>query len=283
MKRIFKIAFLVIVAWGVVVSGVPESVFARGGSTGGARSSGGSRSSSGSSRSFSRPSTPSKPSAPSKPSSSPFGNQKATISNPQRSQGSSTAKPADSATATNKSTTGAASPSSTQSAPARPLSAADQATLMKAKTQGTVYTNKTDAVKAFTSNPEIKAKYPSTFQTEPAVRPDYIPQATSLNGSSYPVTYDAFHGGYGFMGPLGVWMAYDALSDSAAHDRLMKQNNYVVQTAEAMPGTAPVTSVARPVQTGHRGLGFFGTLLMFGGLGLMGWLIFTLVRKKNQF
>ncbi|HNY27963.1 MAG TPA: hypothetical protein PLA90_16515 [Candidatus Sumerlaeota bacterium] len=163
------------------------------------------------------------------------------------------------------------------------MSAADQATLMKAKTQGTVFKNKTEAQQAFASSPEIKAKYPATFQAEPAVRPNYIPQSTSLNGMSYPVTYNAFQGGYGFMGPLGAWIMYDALSDAAMRDNLMRQNNYVVQTAEAMPAAAPVTTVVPPVQPVHRGTSFFniffGLLVLGGVVGLL----VTLARKTSKF
>src|SRR5690606_29338018 len=100
----------------------------------------------------------------------------------------------------------------------------DQAALNRARTQGTVFGSRADAERAFER--DYAQRFPSTYSREPATRPSHIPQTTTVDGQSYPVTYDRQHGGYGYM-RNGTWVAYNAFRDMAILSMLMGQHGYV--------------------------------------------------------
>ena len=74
------------------------------------------------------------------------------------------------------------------------MSKADKALYEQAKTKGTAFKTRDDAVSAFKQQNE--SKYKSQFSSEPSRRPDYIPdQYTSSSGARYQVSYRPELGG----------------------------------------------------------------------------------------
>lgn len=108
-------------------------------------------------------------------------------------------------------------------APTKVQSAADKAMYDKAKMSGTAFKSREEATKAFQE--KNAGKYAATFKEEPKTRPDYIPQSTTVGGSSYTVVFNPAYGGYGYMSPTG-WIMYDAMRDAAMISVLMGRNNY---------------------------------------------------------
>lgn len=70
------------------------------------------------------------------------------------------------------------------------------------------------------SDPKIASQYKSTYATQPATRPEYIPQTYKSGGNTYNISYNSGYGGYGYMGPGGSWMMYDVMSDMAMYSYL---------------------------------------------------------------
>ena len=103
------------------------------------------------------------------------------------------------------------------------VSSADRALYDKAKMRGTVYKSRDEAVTAFKA--QHQNEYPSTFASQPAARPDYIPQSTTVNGSPVPVIYNPQYGGYGYYNS-GRWQMYSVFLDAAMLATLMHHNNY---------------------------------------------------------
>ncbi len=94
-----------------------------------------------------------------------------------------------------------------------------------ARRSGTLYSTKAEAQSAFSSR--YASQYGSTFQSEPATRPNWIPQSTLVGGQSVNVTYNPGLGGYAYLHPtLGTWMLYNAMSDAIMLDSLMNHHNY---------------------------------------------------------
>lgn len=118
----------------------------------------------------------------------------------------------------------------------------DESVYKKAVQSGTVFKSKTDAVNDFKS--KNASKFANKFDAEPAARPSYIPASTSVGGNTYNVSYNSQHHGYGYYGPSGAWIAYDALRDVAMLSVLMDHDNYVV----APPNSTVV----------HHSMGFIG-------------------------
>ena len=94
----------------------------------------------------------------------------------------------------------------------------------KAKASGTAYSSKAAATDAFKS--KHGNQYTARYASQPATRPDHIPASTSVGGRTYPVSYNRQYGGYGYMGPGGSWVMYDAMADAAMLSILMSRNNY---------------------------------------------------------
>ena len=192
---------------------------------------GGSRSG-GSSRSFggSRRVTPPKRSAP-----------------PKRNFGGSKAKPKSKATAPKG---GSKAKSGTKAkATHKPLSKTDKAAFDKAKKSGTAFKSRKAAATDFKA--KNAGKYPSKYGSKPATRPTHIPQTTSVGGNTYNISYNAGHGGYGYMGVGGAWMAYSVMADVAMTSMLMSRSGYVYGPRYYQPAV-----VVAP-----------------GGFGVFGWIL----------
>jgi len=118
----------------------------------------------------------------------------------------------------------------------RPQSTVERSKYEAASKSGTVFKTRESAVADFKA--KKATTYTSKFTTEPAKRPDHIPQTYKSNGTSYNVTYNQSVGGYGYWnggGPgLGTFMLYDALSDAVMMNTLMDRDHYYV-------GDAPTT------------------------------------------
>ena len=120
-----------------------------------------------------------------------------------------------------------------------------------AKRNGTLFSSKTEASQAFKSR--YSKDYASTFASEPAVRPSYIPNSAVVGGRDVNIVYNPGLGGYGYLHPgLGTWMLFDALADAAMLDHAMSNRGYYWGGA--------------PVYVSH-GPGFFS--LAFGVLAFL--------------
>ncbi len=177
-----------------------------------ARGSSGGRSSGGSSRSFS--SSSSRSSSPSRSTSS------------APASGPTWGGKSGSSGLTTSGTRGATSTQPSSATSSATMSKADQALYQKAKTQGTAFKTRDDAVNAFKQ--QNQGKYTNQFSSEPTRRPDYIPQTyTTSSGSSYSVVYRPDLGGYGYYdASLGRWMLYSVMADAAMTSMLMHSRGY---------------------------------------------------------
>jgi hypothetical protein len=94
-----------------------------------------------------------------------------------------------------------------------------------AKKSGTLFSSKTEASQAFKSR--YAKDYGSSFASEPASRPSYIPSSAYVGGQNVNIVYNQGLGGYGYMHPtLGTWMLFDALGDAAMLDAAMSNRGY---------------------------------------------------------
>ena len=91
----------------------------------------------------------------------------------------------------------------------------------------------------------MQQKYTSKYTSKPATRPDHIPASTKVGNTTYNVTYNQQHGSYGYMGPSGSWIMYNAMSDAVMLTALMQRNNYV--HTHAVTPTATVVHHSTPV------------------------------------
>ncbi len=101
------------------------------------------------------------------------------------------------------------------------MSSADRSLYNKAKSSGTVFNSKTDALKSFKS--KNASKYPTKFSTRPGTRPDHIPSSITTGGKKYNVTYR--NGGYGYL-TGSVWRPYSPFADPFMAARLMAMGGY---------------------------------------------------------
>ena len=101
------------------------------------------------------------------------------------------------------------------------MSSADRTLYNKAKTSGTVFNSKADALKTFKS--KYASKYPTKFSSQPSIRPDYIPPNITLKGNRHKVFYR--NGGYGYF--IGsAWFLYSPLNDNREAEKLMAGQGY---------------------------------------------------------
>jgi len=107
-----------------------------------------------------------------------------------------------------------------------------------AKKQGTSYKSKAEAQKAFKS--KYASQYTSKYATKPTTRPTHIPQTYATGGRTYNVTYNSTYGGYGYMGPSGSWVMYNAMADAVMYDSLMRRHNYYYTPSYVTPYREPV-------------------------------------------
>lgn len=157
---------------------------------------------------------------------SSFSSSRSSRSSSSRSTRSSPSRSSSSRSSSSRSSGGSSwGKSKASSKPAaRKATAADKALAAKAKKNGTWFKSKADAQKAFKS--KYATKYTSKYASKPATRPSHIPTSTTVGGKSYNVTYNVNHGGYGYMGPLGAWIVYDAMADTIMMNRLMRNQGY---------------------------------------------------------
>lgn len=258
----------------------PMDAIAKGGG-GGGRSSGGfggggrSFSSSRSSSSSKPSSSPSrlwggssKPSAPSKPATAPAKSAPAP------------AKPASSFWGGNKNKAATAAPAKTQTGPvlkAKTESTADtklrEASAMKA---GTAFKDQSSAMNDFKA--KNGSRYQNNFKTEPAVRPNYIPGRTNVNGQDRDVIFVQGRG-YGYYDSLGTFMMYDAMSDMMMMNMLMSHSNYHypnMPVYQAVQTTGTVMMVA----PAKKGMSTFGKIMLtMLGVGIVIVVIFACKRN----
>lgn len=117
--------------------------------------------------------------------------------------------------------------SSTRSITAPKRTPAQQKSFETAKKNGTVFKSKSAAQSSFkTAN---ATKYPSTYKTKPATRPDHIPQTTMVGGKSVNVTYNVERGCYGY-GMGSAFSPYNSMADLVMLNMLMQRNHYVVDS-----------------------------------------------------
>ncbi len=104
----------------------------------------------------------------------------------------------------------------------------DQAVVNRARTQGTLFQSRGDAIRAFER--DNANKFPSSFPREPAARPDYIPPKTTVGGRDYDITYNPQYGSYGYTRD-GAWTGYNALRDASILGMLMRRGGYIYPSA----------------------------------------------------
>lgn len=111
--------------------------------------------------------------------------------------------------------------SSTRRSSAGKMSSADRSLYNRAKTSGTAFSSKSDALKSFKS--KSASKYPTKFSSKPSVRPSYVPSNITFKGQQHNVIYR--NGGYGYY--IGsTWLLYSVLNDDRNTERLMAENGY---------------------------------------------------------
>jgi len=246
-----------------------------GGGVSGGRSSSTSRSS-GSGMSGSRSTSSSRPSMPSSSRTStsrsaPSGMKPSAPSKPITAPTTSRSKPSGMTTqhaTPNK-------PVTTQSKPTATKSNVDNKVNKMVKVGNTSLT-KTEAINKFKT--ENAAKYQSTYKTEPATRPAHIPKTYSSGGNNYNITYNHGYGGYGYYGPSGAWIMYDAMRDAAMMSVLMNHHGYrdvVVTQPTVVNQDGVVVSQPAPVVVYRNGyISFFVGFLFV--LALVFFLIFAM-------
>lgn len=69
-------------------------------------------------------------------------------------------------------------------------------------------------------------KYTTTFDTQPATRPAYIPPTYNYGGKPRSVEYNPQTRSYGFFDDLGKFMVYDAITDIAMDSFRQDSNRY---------------------------------------------------------
>jgi hypothetical protein len=106
------------------------------------------------------------------------------------------------------------------------MSRADKALFARARTRGTAFATRSEALKAFEQ--KNRGRFRNHFSSRPASRPSYIPRYTAgPNGSRYPVQYRPGLGGYGYFNPsLGRWVLYSVLGDAVMTNMLMRNQGY---------------------------------------------------------
>jgi hypothetical protein len=106
------------------------------------------------------------------------------------------------------------------------MSRADKALFERARTRGTAFATRSEALKAFEQ--KNRGSFRNQFSSRPAGRPDYIPRtSTGPNGSRYPLEYRPGLGGYGYFNPsLGRWVLYSVLGDAIMTNMLMRNQGY---------------------------------------------------------
>lgn len=127
------------------------------------------------------------------------------------------------------------------------------------------------------------SKYPSTFSTQPATRPSYIPPKTTVNGKEREIQYNPTYGGYGFFDDLGKFMIYDAITDIALDSFKKDEVRYVtqVQEVEKKAQQAEQSAATNNVQNAENQKNDEGVsgktvfALFLGGIAILSFLLFV--------
>jgi hypothetical protein len=192
----------------------------------------------------------------SKSSSSSFSKSSYSKSSPSKSSWGSKPKASSSSTA-----------KKVAPKPAAPKrTAAQQASYEKASKSGTAFKSKESAVADFKS--KNASTYKSSYATKPETRPAHIPQTTSVGGTSYNVTYNQAHGGYGYTNALGAYIMYDMMTDQMQMNRMMANQGYYYDKTP--------TRVVHTNSSGTSGAAVF--LFVLGGFALLGCFMFVVCR-----
>jgi len=205
MKKFSKVALVLLVAVMFLFTGISD-LMARGGSRSSSSRSSSSRSSSRSSR-------------------------------PTKSTSSRSAR-----SAPKKTTVKSTKPKSSKRTVAKPKrSAAQQKSFEASKKNGTSKMTKAQSMNKFKSDKAMQKKYTSSYASKPVTRPSHVPTSTrGPNGTSYNVTYNQSHGGYGYTNALGAYIMYDMMSDSIMRNRMMSRSGYSYIGDTSMNGTVVV-------------------------------------------
>jgi len=166
--------------------------------------------------------------------------------------------------------------------PKKTISAADKKRISSAKSSGTYFKNRKEATSSFKK--KHANTYKSRYATKPTTRPAHIPQTTSVGGRSYNVTYNASYGGYGYMGPSGSWIMYDAMADAAMLAILMNRRGYVCEDTYYTTRTVsqPVV-VVREQRTGGCSMGAAGAGTLIPIAFLLGGMGIARIRQRRKF
>ncbi len=124
------------------------------------------------------------------------------------------------------------------------MSKADRQLYEQARTRGTAFTTRSEALDAFKR--KYQGQYRNQFSSRPTSRPAYIPEYyTGPNGSRYSVTYRPDLGGYGYYNSsLGRWMLYSVLGDAVMTNLLMRNNGYYYGQQPVYPGSGGGVSIS---------------------------------------
>ncbi len=158
------------------------------------------------------------------------------------------------------------------------LSDADRALATKAKSSGTLFSSRDDAVKDFGN--KYSPQYTNKFVSEPSQRPSYIPNSTTVNGQPVNIIYNSGFGGYGYW-LAGSWIMYDVMRDAAMADTLMRRHNYAYGPdyyAAGHGGSYYGGSVAHSGGWSCFGT-FFGLLVLLVIIAMIVWIIRSASRR----
>lgn len=135
--------------------------------------------------------------------------------------------------------------SSKKSTASKQKTTADKKLHDRAKAQGTQFKDRKSATTAFAAKkgPELKKANPVTFASQPATRPSYVPQNTTVGGNTYNVSYNQSRGGYGYMDALGMFVMYDIMTNRSFVDGQMRSSGYAYGPAPHNNGGMVIISV----------------------------------------
>jgi len=115
------------------------------------------------------------------------------------------------------------------------------------------------------------SKYPTTFNTQPTSRPNYIPPSTNYNGRNRDVQYNPQTRSYGFFDDFGKFMVYDAITDLAL-GQFKTQEKVYIQTTEQLKKEEEIAKVNE--ENENTILGIIAVLSTFGVIFAVGYFIY---------
>lgn len=116
------------------------------------------------------------------------------------------------------------------------------------------------------------SKYPTTFNTQPATRPNYIPPSTNYNGRDREVQYNPQTRSYGFFDDFGKFMIYDAITDLALGQFKTEEKVYI-QTTEQLKKEEEIAKIK---EEDNSILGYIGLFIIISSIIAVGFFIFKL-------